>query len=200
MRREIIHLQRKLGTTTIYVTHDQVEAMTMGDRIMVMRAGRVQQIGAPEVLYNQPANLFVAQFIGSPAMNAFKGRLQTDDGVTVVATDFGRFPIGDRLLTRLKPDAGTTGGAREVVCGIRAEDIKLESGTRGAANLQAHVDLVEDLGADAHVSLTVGDVLLVARTPADSPPAENTKVTVHFDPNELHLFDAVSEETLLQPK
>jgi multiple sugar transport system ATP-binding protein len=200
MRREIIHLQRNLGTTTIYVTHDQVEAMTMGDRIMVMRAGKVQQIGAPEVLYNQPANLFVGQFIGSPAMNAFPGRLQAEDGSMVVVTDFGRIPVGDALAARLKPDMRPTGGARDVVCGIRAEDIAFGSGGGTVTDLEAQVDLVEDLGADAHVSLTIGEVVLVARTPAEHQPVENTRVTIHFNPNELHLFDAASEETLLLPR
>ena len=197
MRREIIHLQRNLGTTTIYVTHDQVEAMTMGDRIMVMRAGKVQQIGAPEVLYNHPANLFVAQFIGSPAMNAFRGRLETDDGKIVVATEFGRFPVGDLLVARLKPDRSATLGAREVICGIRPEDISLDDAPATPATPQAQVDLVEGLGADAYVSLTIGGTTLIARTPADCPPAEDQLVTIHLNPNKLHLFDPITEETLL---
>jgi multiple sugar transport system ATP-binding protein len=197
MRREIIHLQRNLSTTTIYVTHDQVEAMTMGDRITVMRAGKVQQIGAPEVLYNYPANLFVGQFIGSPAMNAFPARLQAENGNLMVVTDFGRFPVGSALAARLKPDPRASSGARDIICGIRAEDIVLGGGPGATGNLEARVDLVEDLGADAHVSLTVGDVVLVARTAAENQPVENTMVTIGFNPNELHLFDAATEETLL---
>jgi multiple sugar transport system ATP-binding protein len=197
MRREIIRLQRKLSTTTIYVTHDQVEAMTMGDRIMVMRAGSVQQIGAPEVLYNQPANLFVAQFIGSPAMNAFKARLESTGGEVVVATDFGRFPLDERLVSRLKPDGGSAGGPRQVICGIRPEDISVNSDTPGPASPQANVDLVEDLGADAYVSLAVGGVTLIARMPADSPPHENQKVTMHLNPHKIQLFDVGTETTLL---
>jgi len=197
MRREIIHLQRRLSTTTIYVTHDQVEAMTMGDRIVVMRAGRVQQIGEPEVLYNQPANLFVGQFIGSPAMNAFPGRVESQGDGLVVATDFGRFPVGAALMARLKPDKAGGPGPKEVVCGVRPEDIIMNNDTPGAASPQAQVDLVEGLGADAYVSLAIGNTTLIARTPADSRPAENQSVTMHLNPNKLHLFDRSSEDTLL---
>jgi multiple sugar transport system ATP-binding protein len=194
-RREIIHLQRTLGTTTIYVTHDQVEAMTMGDRIMVMRAGRVQQIGAPEVLYNQPANLFVAQFIGSPAMNAVKGRLESDGGSPVVVTDIGRFPVSPRLAACIKP--GADAGARDVICGIRPEDIALSETSPDSTVPQALVDLVEGLGADAYVSLRIGDTVLIARTPADDRPDENKMVTVQFNPNKIQLFDPTTELTLL---
>ncbi len=200
MRREIIHLQRNLGTTTIYVTHDQVEAMTMGDRIMVMRAGQVQQIGAPEVLYNHPANLFVGQFIGSPAMNAFQARLESNAGKLTLVADFGRFPVSDRLAARLKPDLGGAPGAREVICGIRPEDILIENPASVGSGADAHVDLVEGLGADAYVSLAVGGTTLVARTPADSPPAENETVTMRLSPNKIHLFDPHTEETLLSDR
>ena len=102
MRREIIRLQRVLGTTTIYVTHDQVEAMTMGDRIMVLRFGRIQQVGPPEELYNYPANVFVAGFIGSPAMNVSPGRLEGEaDGLALV-TRSGRLPLPPQIAARLR--------------------------------------------------------------------------------------------------
>jgi multiple sugar transport system ATP-binding protein len=171
----------------------------MGDRIMVMRAGRVQQIGAPEVVYNQPANLFVAQFIGSPAMNAFPGQLESEGDGLVVATEFGRFPVAAALAARLKPGMSAFASPREIVCGIRAEDITLDGGPTNSASPQVHVDLVEHLGADAYVSLAIGNTTLVARTPADNPPVENQKVTMHFSPNKLHLFDRTSEDTLLEP-
>jgi multiple sugar transport system ATP-binding protein len=193
MRREIIHLQRLLGTTTIYVTHDQVEAMTMGHRIMVLRNGKIQQIGAPETLYNRPANVFVAGFIGSPAMNLFPGRLEWDgQGITLVAPSFGRFPLPPQIVARLAP------GPRAVIWGIRAEDIWLNSPdpTRGAP--QALVDLVEGLGSDAYVSLTVGRATLVVRTPADARPEENSTVGVQLNLNKVHLFDPESEESLLR--
>ena len=196
-RRELIHLQRNLGTTAIYVTHDQVEAMTMGDRIMILRYGQIQQIGEPEGLYNQPANMFVAQFIGSPAMNVSSGRLEADDGGTVLVAEIGRFPLPPEMSSRIKSDAGTTAGPREVMWGIRPEDMRLDSSVPGPDSPQALVDLVEGLGSDAHVSLKIKDVMLVARTPADDRPDEDTNITVHFNMNKLRLFDLESEISII---
>jgi len=199
MRREIIRLQRVLGTTTIYVTHDQVEAMTMGDRIMVLRFGRIQQIGPPEQLYNSPANMFVGGFIGSPAMNVAAGRLEgSADGLTLV-TRSGRLPLPPQTVARLGAD-GAAAGPREVMWGIRAEDIRLGPAPAAGGNgldMRATVDLVEGLGSDAYVSLALSGDNIVARTPADARPAENETVGVQINANKLHLFDAKTEETLL---
>jgi multiple sugar transport system ATP-binding protein len=197
MRREIIHLQRMLGTTTIYVTHDQVEAMTMGDRIMVLRSGKIQQVGEPETLYNQPANMFVAQFIGSPAMNLFPGRLEGSGGELALVTEMGNFPLAPEIASRVQPSPGAAGGSREVMCGIRPEDIRLNSPDPASSKSQAIVDLVEGLGSDAYVSLKIGDTILLARTPADARPEEDETVGVQLNLNKLHLFDASSEASLL---
>jgi multiple sugar transport system ATP-binding protein len=208
MRREIIHLQRMLGTTTIYVTHDQVEAMTMGDRIMVMRGGKVQQIGQPEVLYNAPANVFVAGFIGSPAMNILPGRLESGPGGASLVTSIARFTLPAQITARLTDGDPATrpveAGTREVLWGIRAEDIRLVPPEEGAA--RAAVDLVEGLGSDAYVSLTVGEETalgstdtLVVRTPSDARPKENETVGVMLNLNKVHLFDPQSEVTILRP-
>lgn len=199
MRREIIRLQRVLRTTTIYVTHDQVEAMTMGDRIMVLRSGQIQQVGEPELLYNSPANMFVAQFIGSPAMNLFSGRLEsTAQGIGLV-TSFARFDLPPTLTTRLMPDGSRSFGPREVKWGIRAEDIRLDSPDHADGAPSMPVDLVEGLGSDAYVSLKVDGETLVARTPSDERPKENETVSVHLNLNKLHLFDHDSEKSLLRP-
>jgi len=215
MRREIIHLQRMLGTTTIYVTHDQVEAMTMGDRIMVMRGGEVQQIGEPESLYNYPANTFVAGFIGSPAMNVFPGRLVGGpEGITLV-TSIASFTLPAQIAARLVDDSSAPRptpqkardfailGEQEVMWGIRAEDIRLVSPEAGMA--RAAVDLVEGLGSDAYVNLTIGQETtlvaretLVVRTPADDRPSENDTVGLVLNLNKLHLFDPESETTILR--
>jgi multiple sugar transport system ATP-binding protein len=201
MRREIIHLQRMLSTTTIYVTHDQVEAMTMGDRIMVMRDGRVQQIGAPETLYNHPANIFVGGFIGSPAMNVFAGRLEASPQGLALVSDVGRFILPPQLAARILPaePAATNGhggaGPREVMWGIRAEDVTLTN----ADTPRAMVDLVEGLGADAHVTLAIGTNILVVRTPSDARPNENETVGLNLNLLKLHLFDPQSEATILRP-
>ena len=149
MRREIIRLQRVLATTTIYVTHDQVEAMTMGDRIMVLRFGRIQQVGPPEQLYNNPANMFVAGFIGSPAMNVFPGRLESNGAGPVLVTNGGRLPLPPALAARFRPDGSAAAGPREVMWGIRAEDIRLGPAPGAADGVspswRAAVDLVEGL-------------------------------------------------------
>jgi multiple sugar transport system ATP-binding protein len=197
MRREIIHLQRMLGTTTIYVTHDQVEAMTMGDRIMVLRGGKIQQVGEPETLYNQPANMFVAQFIGSPAMNLFSGRLEGAGGELTLVTDIGNFQLPAELVSRVDSPSAAPRGPREVMCGIRPEDIRLNSPDPASGHSQAVVDLVEGLGSDAYVSLKIGDAILLARTPADARPEENETVGVHLNLHKLHLFDPDSEATML---
>ena len=196
MRREIIHLQRMLRTTTIYVTHDQVEAMTMGDRIMVLRRGQIQQIGEPETLYNQPANTFVAQFIGSPAMNLFPGRLEGAAGEITLATDIGNFALTHELAARIKPSSTGAYGPREVLWGIRPEDVLLNSAGPAADCPQAIVDLVEGLGSDAYVSLKIGETILLARTAADARPQEDQTVGVHLNINKLHLFERESEASI----
>jgi multiple sugar transport system ATP-binding protein len=200
MRREIIRLQRILSTTTIFVTHDQVEAMTMGDRIMVLRGGKIQQVGEPETLYNEPANMFVAQFIGNPAMNIFPGRLEADPESLALVCGFGKFPLPLQVVDRLISDSGRPLGSRQVMWGIRAEDIRLESPGTHLGALQGLVDLVEGLGSDAHVSLSIGDELLVVRTPADERPNENETVSVLLNLNKLHLFDPQSETSILKSR
>jgi multiple sugar transport system ATP-binding protein len=198
MRREIIRLQRMLHTTTIYVTHDQVEAMTMGDRIMVLRHGKIQQVGPPEVLYNQPANIFVAQFIGSPAMNLFDGRLEGNGQGLVLVAGFGRFTLSAQVIARLLPESSGSLGPRQVKWGIRPEDIRLGSAGEADGMPKLPVDLVEGLGSDAHVSLALGGETLVVRTPADERPRENETVSVHMNLNKLHLFDPKTEQTMLR--
>jgi multiple sugar transport system ATP-binding protein len=171
--------------------------MTMGDRIMVLRSGKIQQVGEPETLYNQPANMFVAQFIGSPAMNLFPGRLEGSGGELALVTEMGNFPLAPEIASRVQPSPGAAGGSREVMCGIRPEDIRLNSPDPASSKSQAIVDLVEGLGSDAYVSLKIGDTILLARTPADARPEEDETVGVQLNLNKLHLFDASSEASLL---
>ena len=200
MRREIIRLQRVLGTTTIYVTHDQVEAMTMGDRIMVLRFGRIQQVGPAgrtlqlarqhvrRRLHRQPGDERRARPAGGDA-----------DGLTLV-TRSGRLPLPPQIVARLRADGAAAAGPREVMWGIRAEDIRLGPAPAAGGDgldMRATVDLVEGLGSDAYVSLALSGDNIVARTPADARPAENETVGVQINPNKLHLFDAKTEETLL---
>ncbi len=156
MRAEIARLQNDLGTTTIYVTHDQVEAMTMGDRVAVMKKGELQQVDKPQTLYDHPLNLFVAGFIGSPAMNMFEAELSRKDGRWTVAFGGIELRVGDEVLER-RPTLKDYEG-RNVVIGIRPEDIEdasLVSEATKEQQLSATVDLKESLGSEILVHFTV---------------------------------------------
>jgi multiple sugar transport system ATP-binding protein len=152
MRAEIHQLQRRLNVTTIYVTHDQVEAMTMGDRVAVMNAGKLLQVDTPQVLYDQPANEFVAGFIGSPAINLVEAQLEQSNGGYSVAFGEHRLAVDDeaaRNRSRLKDYVG-----RKVILGIRPEDFEdasLESGVPSDRRLKVDVELIEPLGAEVLV-------------------------------------------------
>jgi multiple sugar transport system ATP-binding protein len=149
MRAEIHQLQRRLNTTTIYVTHDQVEAMTMGDRVAVMNAGRLQQVDTPQVLYDRPVNEFVAGFIGSPAINLVEARLEQTNGRYSVAFGEHRLTVDDNLV-RNRPGLKDYVG-RSIILGIRPEDFEdatLESGVPSDRRLKVEIDLTEPLGAE----------------------------------------------------
>ena len=167
----------------------------MGDRIMVLRFGRIQQVGPPEQLYNNPANIFVAGFIGSPAMNVSPGRLEGDATGLALVTRSGRLPPPPQTATRLRDNGIAPAGPREVMWGIRAEDIRLGPAPADGSGMRATVDLVEGLGSDAYVSLALSGDNIVACTPADVRPAENETVGVQINANKLHLFDAKTEES-----
>jgi multiple sugar transport system ATP-binding protein len=174
-RNEIAALQQRLGTTTVYVTHDQVEAMTMGDRVAVLCDGVLQQVAPPRELYRNPANVFVAGFIGSPAMNLFTLPV-VDSSVSL-----GDWPIP---LTR-----EIAGSAREIVVGVRPEHLEL--GDRG---VEMEIDVVEELGADAYLyghiteSGRAVDQLVVARADGHNPPPRGSRVRLHPEPGHLHFF------------
>jgi multiple sugar transport system ATP-binding protein len=160
-RSEIARIQADLGVTTLYVTHDQVEAMTMGDRVAVLRKGELQQVGAPQVLYDHPVNLFVAGFIGSPAMNLMQAKLRRDDGSMTV--EVGGFELAvPESVVAAKPDIRGYDG-REIVLGLRPEDMEDASLVGEAApgsRISATVELVEALGSDVVIHFTM-----------DAPPA-----------------------------
>ncbi|HET6507095.1 MAG TPA: sn-glycerol-3-phosphate ABC transporter ATP-binding protein UgpC [Baekduia sp.] len=192
MRASIAHLQDRLGSTMLYVTHDQVEAMTLGDRVAVMRGGVLQQVGPPKVLYQRPANVFVAGFIGSPPMNFLPGEL-ADDGL---ATPLGFTPLPDDLRQAV---AASTLAGRAVVAGIRPEHLTRQRPDTAlpALRFAATVDLAEELGAEvlAHFSAPpapadLPDRALVARlTGATGELARGTRLDLWLDPHGLELFD-----------
>ena len=183
MRSEIRELHQRLGTTTIYVTHDQIEAMTMADRIVVMRDGRIAQVGAPLELYDRPANVFVAGFIGSPAMNLLPGVVRHGAGGPAVMVDGASLPVPDR--------PGLDEG-RKVVFGIRPEHLDLT----GTGGLQARVVVVEPTGSETHVVLRIAerDLTAVFRERHAFTPGQQVHLTPQ--PGLIHLFDADSGERL----
>jgi multiple sugar transport system ATP-binding protein len=193
-RAELKRLHATLRTTTIYVTHDQVEAMTMGDRLVVMNQGVVQQVGAPHDIYRQPANVFVATFIGSPAMNIVRGRLVREGGQVRFAGDGWQLRLPEPYAS-----AFSASGLEEALMGIRPESLVVD--TEGAEAeapgvLEAGVDLTEPLGAETLVHLRVGNDRLVARVGAAATAAEGERVRLRLAPAGVHLFDAASERAV----
>ncbi|WP_431990725.1 ABC transporter ATP-binding protein [Streptomyces albogriseolus] len=218
MRTQISRIQRRLGTTTVYVTHDQTEAMTLGDRVVVMRQGVVQQVGTPAELYDMPRNLFVAGFIGSPAMNFVQASLTPD----TLRTPLGDLPLDDRMRRELeRRDA-----PREVIVGLRPEafeDASLARDTGGPA-ITVTVDVLESLGSDAYVHFTAeggpvstaeleelasdsgladtgagGDQQIVARLDAATRAREGQPVELRVDLGKAHVFDPSNGTNLTHP-
>ncbi|MEW6368927.1 MAG: sn-glycerol-3-phosphate ABC transporter ATP-binding protein UgpC [Acidobacteriota bacterium] len=191
MRAEISKLQRRLNTTSIYVTHDQVEAMTMGHRIAVMKDGKLQQVGTPLDVYERPANLFVANFIGTPPMNFVNATL-TDGGSRLSASKFG-IPVPQSL----RPITSGKDGVR-VVAGLRPENIIDPSKEpRGeTAGLTVDIEIVEPLGHEVVVHGRAGDDLFVAKLDPHRAPEVGSKVELVLELDALHLFDAKTETRL----
>ncbi|MDQ6816976.1 MAG: ABC transporter ATP-binding protein [Actinomycetota bacterium] len=188
MRVDISALQRRLGVTMLYVTHDQVEAMTMGERVAVLRDGRLQQRGPPRELYNRPANVFVAGFIGSPGMNLCPAHLNGDGVAEVCGTGVE--------LTRESASAAQARGLREVVLGLRPESLEIDA----SEGIPAEVEVVEELGADAYAFCVTGqgstETKLIARVDWRRPPARGERVTLLPRPGEAHIFDPETGDRL----
>ena len=193
-RIELIRLHRRLESTVLYVTHDQVEAMTMGQRIAVMDKGLLQQVGTAADVYARPANLFVAEFIGSPAMSFFRGPVQAVDGVLSVQTPSIVFSLFDEPGEVVRRH-----GSVEVVVGVRPEHIdpaETLGERRVAAVFDAHVDVVESLGSDVHATLLVDGRGIVARLPVEAPPTAGETRRFGVAAEHLLLFDAATGELL----
>jgi multiple sugar transport system ATP-binding protein len=222
MRTEISRIQQRLETTTIYVTHDQTEALTLGDRIAVMRAGELQQVGAPTELYGHPNNLFVAGFIGSPSMNFLAGEISGEN----VHLPFGDVRIPDELRRRL--DSGPGGARRGVIAGLRPEhfeDASLVADRSRGITFRARIDVLESMGSEfyayfvveagevssreleelaadaggADLPSTQGGVQITARLAAESRVRQGAEAELWFDSTHLQLFDPDSGRSLLAP-
>jgi multiple sugar transport system ATP-binding protein len=184
MRAEIKALHQRLKTTTVYVTHDQIEAMTMADRIVVMHDGIIEQIGTPLELYDHPGNLFVAQFIGSPAMNVIAGSLRGAGGATVVEAAGTRWPVPAQVHGR---------DGQAVHYGIRPGDIHLAPGAQGIA---AKVIVVEPTGAETELLLQVGDAQIIVVIHGRTAAKPDDVVHLAIDTDKAHVFDSASGKRL----
>jgi multiple sugar transport system ATP-binding protein len=213
MRTELARIQNQLGTTTVYVTHDQIEAMTLGDRVAVMRGGVLQQVASPRELYEKPANLFVAGFMGSPAINLLTARV---DGETL-RSPLGDVPLDDRLRAALgqleRPETVIVGLRPEYLVDAAVTDRAGSGSGSGSITFTGEVNVLESMGAEYYAYFDLpeqaaeteitgaandGDgtpaglrngAQLIARLGIDSDVAEHRQITLRFDPRRLHVFD-----------
>jgi multiple sugar transport system ATP-binding protein len=219
MRTQISRLQQRLGTTTVYVTHDQTEAMTLGDRVVVLRGGVVQQVGSPQHLYDEPRNLFVAGFIGSPAMNFLHATLEND----ALSTSLGVLPMQDRVRQTLARE----NAPRELIVGFRPEDFEdatLVDPSRGGITFTVTVDVLESLGSDVFVHFTdpggrastseldelaadsgltdTGETghQVVARLSAETRAREGQPIELWLNTLKGHIFDPATGVNLTHPE
>jgi multiple sugar transport system ATP-binding protein len=195
MRSEISRLHGELGTTMIYVTHDQVEAMTMGDRICVMRDGLIMQVADPLTLYLKPANMFVASFIGSPPMNLLQGKIQKrDDGLYFVENgekDYLMLPLKGALQTSASKYVD-----KDVVLGIRPENISSVPNADSSAPVTLAVDIAEPMGSESIVYLKTGTGYLIARIQGEHLFQLGEKVTVQLSLDKVTLFDPGTQQVI----
>jgi len=201
MRIEIGGLQDRLKTTTVYVTHDQVEAMTLGDRIVVLADGRIQQIGRPIELYHSPVNRFVAGFIGTPSMNFLVGQIETTNGKTLFKTDGAKLEVASKEVdvharagaaSRRSP-ASTLASGSQATLGIRPEDMRIVSDSDTASRddaLLGRVLLVERLGGTSHVHFEVGPHRMMVSVSTESLPEVGESINVRVPAERVHLFAA----------
>ena len=195
MRTEISRLHKNLGATMIYVTHDQTEAMTMGDKIVVLKDGIVQQVGKPMIIYNQPVNKFVAGFIGSPAMNFIKGKIEKSNGFKFKSNNSElEFELPENKIAYLQKYEN-----KSLSIGIRPENIALEK-SEDEIPIQIKVDLVETMGNESFIYFKLDEKQLIARL----NPVENikidTKITLYLKKEKLFYFDDQSENNLVMDK
>ena len=186
VRTEIKKLHRTIGTTTIYVTHDQVEAMTLADRIVILKGGEIEQVGSPDEVYHQPRSVFVGGFIGSPAMNFLTARR---DGDHLVLAGDQRLPLSSLPAERRVADGA------EIVIGIRPEDFGVARDE--AQTISGRVEVVEPLGSDTLIHLAIGDTIVTARLPPETRPAVGETIGLVFAPNRIQLFDSKSGRAIV---
>lgn len=201
MRTELIKLHRKLNATFVYVTHDQTEALTMGDRIVVMKDGFIQQVGTPQELYYSPCNIFVASFIGSPPMSFINSTLICEENKYYIV-----FGSKEHFYKILLPEnkireqfiKGCIG--KEVVIGIRPENVLIDDlsvSNSSTGVITCHVDVTEVMGADSFIHLTCGDNSIIARISSHTNTHNGDSIEVQLDVSQIHIFDKQTEKTIL---
>jgi len=190
MRAEIKRLQKMLGTTTVYVTHDQIEAMTMSDRIALMNKGRIMQVGSSEHIYNHPKNIWVAEFIGSPPMNFIECSLEEKDGETFLIQSNFKLRLPNNIKNVVKSKN------HEVILGFRPEDASVTS-KREADTIEAKVYLLEPIGDAIIVNLLIGDDLVKVKTKTTLKPKVRSKVYLKIMMNKIHIFDKENQQIIL---
>ena len=195
MRTELIRLHKRLETTFVYVTHDQTEAMTMGDRIVVMKDGFIQQVDTPQKLFDSPLNIFVAGFIGSPQMNFMEGVLDKDAKGYYFAVNGDKHYFPDsKVNDEMKASAG-----KAVILGVRPEDIHdddIALANEDNSVIEAEIEVRELMGSEIYLYLKYGDDQLMARVPTSAIPKTGARLKVVLDMNKAHLFDIETEKTI----
>lgn len=191
MRAEISRLHKNLKTTFVYVTHDQIEAMTMGDRIVVMKDGVIQQNDAPKTLYDYPCNLFVAGFIGSPQMNFLDAEIAEKDGHYTAEVPGYSVRLSERMNEAAQPYVGKT-----VVLGIRPENVRLANQADQTNGLNVTVELAELMGAEILLHARLGNVPVTAKIPSDLDWNKNDAAMLTLDAEKIHLFDKDTEQAI----
>ena len=191
MRVEIKKLHQRLSTTSIYVTHDQIEAMTLGDRVVVMKDGLIQQMGEPLDLYNNPSNRYVAGFIGSPAMNFANVTISNDNGAVWATSPVMKIRVPDRLAARMAAHAG-----KPATLGIRPEDLLVANGSAPDLTFTAGVEVAEQLGSEILLDLKVGDGAMVASVEPTLRVKPGESINLTMNPDRMHFFDAKTEAVI----
>lgn len=191
MRAELSALHNRLQSTMIYVTHDQVEAMTMGDKIVVMKDGVIQQIGAPLELYNNPVNRFVAGFIGSPPMNIMSVEVSEQGGNIVADEGSFKITLTGKIADSLKPYVG-----KSIFMGLRPEDLVFNDQAAKENNIVAKVEVVEPLGAEIHLYVSTAEHQIIVRTPPRHDFRVDEQINLTPDTNRIQFFDAETEKVL----
>lgn len=192
MRTEIARIHKTIGATSLYVTHDQIEAMTMASKIVVMKDGHIQQIGAPKEIYNSPANVFVGSFIGTPSMNFIHGIID-ENGCFVTPNKQFSLPLCKAQLDMVKEKDLFN---KEVILGIRPEDIVFEQGKAKPSTIEIEVEMLEMLGHEANLHFNLEDTPMISIVNSRSPIEEQSKIMVTFDMEHSHLFDNETQQRL----